>query len=279
MPFENIPPTNGTVTNVSVTTANGVSGTVANSTTTPAITVVLGNITPSNVTLPDTGKLAFNNSGTAFSGKLSAPTGVMAADVELMLPNIQGSMNQALINLDGLGQLGWGNAGASTGYVDNAVGVLNGKQVVDLIGFSNVTLSGIQTVDGVATSSASIVCLGGQTDPTENGLWSVSDIAAWTRPSGWASGIAAVPGSLISVSSNSGGVDYSNTLWFGQGDGSATSSFQRVPVALSTNTGWGSITNVSADKAYNANATTVDELADVLGTLIAQLIAQGILRA
>lgn len=39
----------GTVTSVSVTTANGVSGSVATSTTTPAITLTLGAITPSSV--------------------------------------------------------------------------------------------------------------------------------------------------------------------------------------------------------------------------------------
>lgn len=39
----------GTVTSVSVTTANGVSGTVANATTTPAISLALGDITPTSV--------------------------------------------------------------------------------------------------------------------------------------------------------------------------------------------------------------------------------------
>ena len=39
----------GTVTSVSVTTANGVSGTVATATTTPAITLALGAITPSAI--------------------------------------------------------------------------------------------------------------------------------------------------------------------------------------------------------------------------------------
>lgn len=39
----------GTVTSVSVVTANGVSGSVANPTTTPAITLTLGNITPTSV--------------------------------------------------------------------------------------------------------------------------------------------------------------------------------------------------------------------------------------
>jgi len=51
----------GTVTNVSVTTANGISGTVATSTTTPAISLSLGDITPSSV------------NGVAISGS-SAPT-------------------------------------------------------------------------------------------------------------------------------------------------------------------------------------------------------------
>ena len=43
------PNSGGTVTSVSVTTANGVSGTVATASTTPAITLTLGAITPSSV--------------------------------------------------------------------------------------------------------------------------------------------------------------------------------------------------------------------------------------
>src|SRR3990167_7448131 len=43
----------GTVTSVSVVTANGVSGTVATSTTTPAITLTLGAITPSSLIVDD----------------------------------------------------------------------------------------------------------------------------------------------------------------------------------------------------------------------------------
>jgi len=46
-----LPTGSGTVTSVSVTTANGVSGTVATATTTPAITIVLGAITPSSVNI------------------------------------------------------------------------------------------------------------------------------------------------------------------------------------------------------------------------------------
>ena len=43
-----VAPTGGTVTSVSVTTANGVSGTVATATSTPAITLTLGAITPTS---------------------------------------------------------------------------------------------------------------------------------------------------------------------------------------------------------------------------------------
>ena len=42
----------GTVTTVSVVSANGVSGSVANATTTPAITLTLGDIAPAGVKVP-----------------------------------------------------------------------------------------------------------------------------------------------------------------------------------------------------------------------------------
>lgn len=57
----------GTVTSVSVVTANGVSGSVATATTTPAITLTLGAITPTSVngvTLTGAGTAAFGSGGT-----------------------------------------------------------------------------------------------------------------------------------------------------------------------------------------------------------------------
>ncbi len=56
----------GTVTNVSVVTANGVSGSVANPTTTPALTLSLGAITPASVVATGTvsgSNLSGNNTG------------------------------------------------------------------------------------------------------------------------------------------------------------------------------------------------------------------------
>jgi hypothetical protein len=55
----------GTVTSVSVTTANGVSGSVATATTTPAITLTLGAITPSTVTIGAGSALTSSGAGGA----------------------------------------------------------------------------------------------------------------------------------------------------------------------------------------------------------------------
>lgn len=57
-----------------------------------------------------------------------------------------------------------------------------------------------------------------------------------------------------------------------------TGAQARAVILGSADTGW-STTNVTPDKVYDANATTTDELADVLGTLIATLITKGVLSA
>ncbi len=60
-------PTTGTVTSVSVSPANGVSGSVATSSTTPAITLTLGAITPSSVSASG----AISGTTGSFSGNIS----------------------------------------------------------------------------------------------------------------------------------------------------------------------------------------------------------------
>ena len=68
----------GTVTAVSVTTANGVSGTVATSTTTPAISIALGAITPTSVAA--SGQVTGSNlSGTNTGDQSLASLGAYAA--------------------------------------------------------------------------------------------------------------------------------------------------------------------------------------------------------
>lgn len=69
----------GTVTSVSVVTANGVSGSVANPTSTPAITLTLGNITPTSVAATNNittsaGSMTANGNITSQTGNLVAGT-------------------------------------------------------------------------------------------------------------------------------------------------------------------------------------------------------------
>jgi len=74
----------GTVTNVSVVTANGVSGTVTNPSTTPAITITLGAITPTSVaatgalsgtTLTTSGNIATTGGTISASGNITTTGG------------------------------------------------------------------------------------------------------------------------------------------------------------------------------------------------------------
>lgn len=58
----------GTVTSVSVTTANGVSGTVATATTTPAISLALGAITPTSVAIGAGSAITSSGAGGALGG-------------------------------------------------------------------------------------------------------------------------------------------------------------------------------------------------------------------
>jgi hypothetical protein len=70
----------GSVTSVSVASANGVSGTVANASTTPAITLALGAITPTSVVASGGGRFTGNGTfggvtlGTSAQMELTGPT-------------------------------------------------------------------------------------------------------------------------------------------------------------------------------------------------------------
>jgi hypothetical protein len=74
----------GTVTTASVTTANGVSGTVANPTSTPAITIVLGAITPASVAASGTvtgSNLSGTHTGTSSGTNTGDQTITLTGDV------------------------------------------------------------------------------------------------------------------------------------------------------------------------------------------------------
>ncbi len=154
----------GTVTSVSVVTANGVSGSVATATTTPAITLTLGAITPTSVAA----------SGTVTGSNLS---GTNTGDQTITLTgDVTGS---------GTGSFA---ATIATGAVTDTKGSLAMKPPVTVVTTTNQTLSGTPTIDGQATTAGtSIALLTAQTTGSENGPW-VVQAGAWTRPTWYPSG-------------------------------------------------------------------------------------------
>ncbi len=114
----------GTVTSVSVVTANGVSGSVATSTTTPAITLTLGAITPSSVA--STGAVT----GTNLRSGTGTPEGAVTAAVGTLFERTDGSTGTTLyIKETGAGNTGWvavaAGGGASAPFADNTALVKN----------------------------------------------------------------------------------------------------------------------------------------------------------
>jgi|SRR5215813_1708627 len=70
---------------------------------------------------------------------------------------------------------------ASTkGYVDSAIAGLSWKDAVRAGSTGNVTLSGLQTIDGVVLAANDRVLLKNQTAPAQNGIYAAAS-GAWTR--------------------------------------------------------------------------------------------------
>lgn len=82
---------------------------------------------------------------------------------------------------------------ATKAYVDAVASGLEPKAGVVVIADANLTLSGAQTIDGVALSAGQRVLATAQTAPAQNGIWVVA-AGAWTRPTDFASAAVIGPG-------------------------------------------------------------------------------------
>lgn len=196
----------GTVTSVSVVTANGVSGTVANPTTTPAITLSLGAITPSSVnsvvvsgsstpTLAVTGTSSISGSNTGdqtitLTGDVTGTgTGSFATTIKTSVALAGSPTTTTQTPADNSTKV------ATTAYVDNAVLGQNFKEAVgaattaNLVGtYSNgssgvgatftYTSTGVDTIDGVSLTLGMRVLLKNQTTTYQNGLYTVTTAGA-----------------------------------------------------------------------------------------------------
>lgn len=174
----------GTVTSVSIINAHGVSGTVATETTTPAITLVLGDITPSSVTSTGVIKPSANDgaalgaSGTGFSDLFLASGGVINwAAGNVTLTHAANSLTFA-----GGDVLGLGNATATSLALSAATSLTLGSasSLAGSIVFQNATNANTLTVkSGVVSASYTLTfptAVGGAgtvlTDAAGNGVLS-----------------------------------------------------------------------------------------------------------
>lgn len=80
---------------------------------------------------------------------------------------------------------------------------------VRVVSNSNITLSEIQTIDGVSLSSGDRVLVNGQTTASQNGIYVVSP-GAWSRAPDFDETVEVSSGVCVPVS---GGTTYSDTVW------------------------------------------------------------------
>lgn len=74
---------------------------------------------------------------------------------------------------------------------------------------ANITLSGLQTIDGIALAARDRVLVKDQTDASENGIW-LAQTGAWTRSADFDGSLDIVKGTLVSVHSGAAGA---NSYW------------------------------------------------------------------
>jgi hypothetical protein len=113
----------GTVSTVSVTTANGVSGSVATASTTPAITLTLGAITPSSVT---TTNLSVENVTFTGAGPVTIASGndlILSAVGFIKFSDVAQLVNQTKVQLNALAGVPTGSIAYCTDTVSGAVPV------------------------------------------------------------------------------------------------------------------------------------------------------------
>lgn len=134
----------GTVTSVSVVTANGVSGSVANPTTTPAITLTLGAITPTSVAASGTvtgSNLSGTNTGnqtiTLTGDVTGSGTGTFAATLATVNSNV-GSFTAASITVNAKGLI---TAASSGSYLPLSGGTLTGALTTPQLIFTQSVLT------------------------------------------------------------------------------------------------------------------------------------------
>lgn len=247
----------GTVTSVSVVTANGVSGSVATATTTPAITLTLGAITPSSVAASGAvsgSNLSGTNTGDQTITLTGDATGSGTSSFAVTIPN--NTITYAKFQDITTNKL-LGRATAGSGDMEEIT-------LGTGLSFSGTTLNvsgfGTGTVTSVSVSGSNGIGVSGSPITTSGTI--VLSLGAITPTSVAASG--SVSGSNLS-GTNTG--DQTITLT-GDATGSGTGSFATTLATVNSNVGsFGSATQVAA---FTVNAKGLTTAASNISIQIAE---------
>jgi hypothetical protein len=226
----------GTVTSVSVVSANGLAGTVATATSTPAITLsttvtglLKGNGTAISAASAGTDYLAPFGSQTANTvyaapnGSAGAPTfrALVAADIPTLtaakisdfdtqvrtsrLDQMAAPTSSVSLNSQKITNIATPTAdtdAANKGYVDSVAQGLDPKQSVHVASTANIeTLSGLLTIDGVTLVAGDRVLVKNQSTAAQNGIY-VAASTAWSRSADF-NDWAEVPNAFVFVEEGS----------------------------------------------------------------------------
>jgi hypothetical protein len=188
----------GTVTNVSVVTANGVSGSVANSTTTPAITLTLGNVIPSSVASSGT-VTGSNLSGTNTGDQNLFAKIAVSGQSDIVADSIADTLTIAAgtnitITTDATTDTLTINASGTSSPAFSAITSGDNTSAVMVVGTgASLSASGSGTI---AATSANILSTGRTI--------AITGDLAYTSPSFNGSGNVTAAGTLATVNSNVG---------------------------------------------------------------------------
>jgi hypothetical protein len=121
-------------------------------------------------------------------------------------------------------------------YVDSVAAGLDSKPSATALAAASITLSGAQTIDGVAVTAGNRVLATAQGTASQNGLWTVAS-GAWTRPSDFASA-SSQRGSYVLVVA---GTTYVGSGWVLSGTGAVTVDTSAQAWAQFSGAGGGSV--------------------------------------
>lgn len=149
----------------------------------------------------------------------------------------------------------------ATGAVTDTKSSLANKPPFTVAATSNLTLSGVQTIDGQLTvAGTSIVLATAQSNGTENGPWVVQS-GAWTRPTWYPNGGTTQSFQFITALSRLGSI-YQGTTWRQTSGGAVTigstsTTWAVTPLAINPTTSNG-LFNTTATKTANYTIVSTD---------------------